>query len=104
NESAGNDRCVVLTQSRKGALEPSKHSFHATFGDHLHHLLGLLELVKQPIDFLYGNARSRGNPALARSLEHLRPRAFARSHRIDDAFESTNGAFVHLAALRNLSQ
>src|SRR6266702_10465 len=61
------------TQPRESAFEPPKHPLHAALGDHFHHLLSLLELRKQPIDFLHGNARPCRDPALARGFEQLGP-------------------------------
>src|SRR5690348_10172345 len=95
-------QAAASPQTRKAAAEPAQHPLHSALGDHLHHLLRLLELREQPVDFLHRHAGAGGDPALARGLEDLRPGALARRHRTDDCLETPDRALVDLARLRGL--
>src|SRR5689334_23712500 len=89
-----------LAQPRQCPAHSPQHLLHPALGHHLHHLLRLLELIEQSIDFLHRDAGTGGDPSLARGLEQLRSRPLRGGHRADDRLQAPDGAFIHLARLR----
>src|SRR5258706_13992931 len=90
----------LSAQAWKAPTQAPQHLLNATLGDHLHHLLRLLELRKQPIDLLNRDPCARRNPALARRFQELRTRTLGRRHRVNDGLEAADCPFIDLRCLR----